>query len=41
MPGGKAADVQAGAGEPGDLRHLPLRQEPLGDSALIENLDGA
>ena len=28
-------------GEPGDLGHLPLRQEPVGDAALIENLDGA
>ena len=28
-------------GEPRDLRHLPLREEPIGDSALIEDLDGA
>ena len=41
VPGGKVADVQTGAAEPRDLRHLPLREEPIGDSALIENLDGA
>ena len=29
------------AGEPRDLRHLSLREEPIGDSALIEDLDGA
>ena len=28
-------------GEPRDLRHLPLREEPISDSALIEHLDGA
>ncbi len=41
MPGGKVADVQADHGEPGDLGHLPLRKEPIGDAALIEDLDGA
>ena len=41
VPGGKVADVQRIAGEPRDLRHLPLREEPIGDSALIEHLDGA
>ena len=41
VTGGKVADVQRGAGEPCDLGHLSLRQEPIGDSALIENLDGA
>jgi hypothetical protein len=41
VPGGKVADVQRGPSEPGDLRLLPLRKEPIGDSALIENLDGA
>jgi hypothetical protein len=41
VPGGKVADVQAGSGEHPDLRRLPLRQEPIGDSTLIENLDGA
>ena len=29
------------AGEPRDLGHLPLREEPIGDAALIEDLDGA
>jgi hypothetical protein len=23
------------------LRHLPLRNEPVGDAALVEDLDGA
>jgi hypothetical protein len=41
VPGGKVADVQAVEGEPCDLGHLPFRQEPIGDAALIENLDGA
>ena len=41
VPGGKAADVQASAGEPRDLRHLPLRQEPIGDTTLVEHLDRA
>ena len=41
MPGGKVADVQAGPGERRDLGHLSLREEPIGDSALIEDLDGA
>ena len=41
VPGRKVADVQAGYGEPRDLSLLPLRKEPIGDSALIENLDGA
>ncbi len=41
VTGGKVADVQAGSGEHPDLRRLPLRQEPIGDSTLIENLDGA
>ena len=41
MPGGKVADVQADPGEPRDLGHLPLREEPIGDAALIEDLDGA
>ena len=38
---GKVADVQTNSREPRDLRHPPLRKEPLGYSALIENLDGA
>ena len=41
MPGRKVADVQADHGEPGALGHLPLRKEPIGDAALIEDLDGA
>ena len=41
VPGGKVADVQRDPGEPRDLRHLSLREEPIGDSTLIENLDGA
>ena len=41
VPRGKVADVQTDAGEPRDLSHLSLREEPIGDSALIENLDGA
>ena len=41
VPGGKIADVQTDPGEPGDLSRLPLREEPIGDSALIVNLDGA
>src|SRR5207245_2004489 len=41
VPGGKVADVQTDPGEPRDLGHLSLREEPIGDSTLIENLDGA
>ena len=41
VPGGKVADVQTDRGEPRDLGHLPLREEPIGDAALIEDLDGA
>ena len=41
MPGGKVADVQGDPGERPDLGHLSLREEPIGDSALIEDLDGA
>jgi len=41
MPGGKVTDVQSAPAEALDLGHLPLRQEPIRDSALIENLDGA
>jgi hypothetical protein len=41
VPRGKVADVQRDPGEPRDLGHLSLREEPIGDSALIENLDGA
>ena len=41
VPGGKVADVQTDAGEAGDLGHLTLREEPIGDAALVEDLDGA
>ena len=41
VTGGKVADVQTGAGERRDLSHLSLREEPIGDSALVEDLDGA
>jgi len=41
VPGGKVADVQGDPGEPRDLSHLPLRKEPIADSTLIENFDGA
>src|SRR5205823_2352095 len=39
-------DIAQGVGavicaEQRDLRHLPLREEPIRDSTLIENLDGA
>ena len=41
VPRGEVADVQADPGEPPDLGHLSLREEPISDSALIENLDRA
>jgi hypothetical protein len=41
VPGGKVADVQRRPGEARDLRHLPLREEPFGDAALVEHLDRA
>ena len=41
VPGGKAADVQGRPGKGCDLRRLPLREEAIGDSTLIENFDGA
>ena len=41
VPCGKIADVQTDPSETCDLRHLPLRKEPIGDSALIEHFDGA
>jgi hypothetical protein len=37
---GEVADVETDHGEPRDLGRLPLRQEPLGDPTLIEDLDG-
>ena len=41
MAGGEVADVEPGTAEPRDLRHLPLGKEPIGDAALVEDLDGA
>ena len=41
VPGGEVADVQGDPGEPCDLSHLSLRQEPVGDPTLVEDLDGA
>ena len=35
--GGGVTMIQGGR----DLGHLPLGQEPIGDSALVEDLDGA
>ena len=40
VPGGKITDVQGNACEPRDLGKLSLREEPIGDSTLVENLDG-
>jgi hypothetical protein len=39
--GGKVAHVQGNPGESRDLHRLPLRQEPISDSTLLEDLDGA
>jgi hypothetical protein len=41
VPGRKIADVQGEPGELCDLSRLPLQEEAIGDSALIEHLDGA
>ncbi len=41
MPGWKVADVQGNPRERPDLGHLPFREEPIGDAALVEDLDGA
>jgi hypothetical protein len=41
VAGGKAAEIEMDPGKPGGLRFLTLRQKPVADSALIENLDGA
>ena len=41
VPGREVADVQRDAGEARDLRDLSLREEPIGDAALVEHLDGA
>ena len=40
-PVGKAADVQGFPGEPRDLGQLSLREEPISDSPLIEDFNGA
>jgi hypothetical protein len=40
VPGGKVAGVQRHVGVY-DLKHLSLREEPIADTSLIENLDGA
>ena len=37
----KVADVERGHPEARDLHDLPLREEALRDSTLIEHLDGA
>jgi hypothetical protein len=41
VPRGEVAVVQADPGESGNLRDLSLRKKAIGDSALIEDLDGA
>jgi len=41
MAGRKITDVQPNLGETGHLRYLTRREESIGDSALIEDLDGA
>lgn len=41
VPSGKVADVQGDAGEPRDLGRRSFREEPIRDSTLVENLDGA
>jgi len=40
MPGRKVADIQAGVAKPCNLRHLPLGEEPPGDTALVQDLNG-
>src|SRR5262245_66678235 len=41
VPGGKVADIQRYRGKPRDLGNSSLRQESIGDSTLVEDLDGA
>jgi hypothetical protein len=41
VPGRKVTDVQSVPGEALDLSHLALREETIGDPALIEDLDRA
>lgn len=38
VPGRKVADVQSCDREPRDLGLLPLREEPLDDAALVQDL---
>jgi hypothetical protein len=40
VAGGEVADVQTDLSKRLDLHRLPLREEPLGDAALIKHLDG-
>ena len=41
VAGGEVADVQLHAGEAGGLSDLALREEPIGDPALVQYLDRA
>ena len=41
MPRGEVADVEGDPSETRDLGHLSLREEPIGDAALVEDLDGS
>ena len=41
VAGGKAAEVEMDPGKPDGLRLLPLGEEPIGNAALIEDLEGA
>jgi hypothetical protein len=41
VPGREVGDVERDVREPGDLHRRALREEPVGDAALVEHLDGA
>jgi hypothetical protein len=41
VAGGKAAEIEMDPGKPGGLCLLPLGEEPIGNAALIEDLEGA
>ena len=41
VPRGEVADVERDQAETGDPVDLSLRDEPIGDPALVEDLDGA
>ena len=41
MPRREVADVERDPSEARDLGHLSLREEPIGDATLIEDLDGS